>query len=121
MDQYAAVLWEQVAEEYQAFHAKGGLTLRGLRQTYDDGIGDVDIDYDTLGLGERVGFHMKLLAAIVCRPLPPPCMYSIQPLPGSGLSMNFLHIRCINPQEGEAQDGMERGGSEASGADTARN
>ena len=41
----------QVAVEYEAYHHKGGLTLPGLRRTYDDGIGDVDTDYDTLGLG----------------------------------------------------------------------
>ncbi len=44
----------QVAVEYAAFHAKGGLTFEGLQQTYEDGIGDVDIDYETLGLDEPV-------------------------------------------------------------------
>ena len=40
--------------EYEAFHVKEGLTLRGLQQTYDDGIGDVDTDYETLGLADLV-------------------------------------------------------------------
>lgn len=40
--------------EYEAFHVKGGLTLPGLQQTYEDGIGDVEIDYETLGLAEPV-------------------------------------------------------------------
>ena len=44
----------QVAVEYEAFHVKEGLTLQGLQQTYDDGIGDVDTDYDTLGLADLV-------------------------------------------------------------------
>jgi hypothetical protein len=40
----------QVAVEYEAFLLKDGLTLAGLKQTYDDGIGSVDIDFETLGL-----------------------------------------------------------------------
>lgn len=49
----------QVAVEYAAYHAKGGLTFEGLQQTYEDGIGDVDVDYETLGLDEPVSiFHM---------------------------------------------------------------
>ncbi|CAL8472353.1 g11896 [Coccomyxa elongata] len=45
-----SIILEEVAVEYAAFHAKGGLTFEGLQQTYEDGIGDVDIDYETLGL-----------------------------------------------------------------------
>ncbi len=40
--------------EYAAYHAKGGLTFEGLQQTYEDGIGDVDIDYETLRLYDPV-------------------------------------------------------------------
>lgn len=44
----------QVVVEYAAFHTKGGLSFEGLKQTYEDGIGDVDTDYETLGLFEPV-------------------------------------------------------------------
>lgn len=40
--------------EYEAFLIKDRLTLAGLQQTYDDGIGNVDTDYDTLGLSDWV-------------------------------------------------------------------
>ena len=51
----------QVAVEYEAYHHKGGLTLPGLTCTYDDGIGDVETDYDTLGLGlEQVSLRHTL-------------------------------------------------------------
>lgn len=48
----------QVAMEYEAFLVKEGLTLRGLQQTYDDGIGDVDTDYETLGLADLVSLSI---------------------------------------------------------------
>ncbi|KAK3252396.1 hypothetical protein CYMTET_38302 [Cymbomonas tetramitiformis] len=48
-DQIAAIL-EEVFKTYGEFIDHGGLSLAGLRRTYDDGAGDVDRDFDALGL-----------------------------------------------------------------------
>lgn len=48
-EQIAAIL-DEVFRTYGAYIDSGGLSLDGLRQTYDDGAGDVDRDFDALGL-----------------------------------------------------------------------
>mmetsp|Transcript_24516 Transcript_24516/g.46494 ORF Transcript_24516/g.46494 Transcript_24516/m.46494 type:complete len:802 (+) Transcript_24516:149-2554(+) len=48
-EQIAAIL-DEVFRTYGAYIDSGGLSLDGLRRTYDDGAGDVDRDFDALGL-----------------------------------------------------------------------
>jgi hypothetical protein len=47
--QIAAIL-DEVFRTYGEYIDSGGLSLDGLRRTYDDGAGDVDRDFDALGL-----------------------------------------------------------------------
>uniref|UniRef100_A0A7S0WLJ1 EF-hand domain-containing protein n=1 Tax=Pyramimonas obovata TaxID=1411642 RepID=A0A7S0WLJ1_9CHLO len=48
-EQISAIL-DEVFRTYGAYIDGGGLSLDGLRRTYDDGAGDVDRDFDALGL-----------------------------------------------------------------------
>ena len=47
--QIAAIL-DEVFRTYGEYIDSGGLSLDGLHRTYDDGAGDVDRDFDALGL-----------------------------------------------------------------------
>ena len=42
--------WLQVFEQYGRFSDERGLLLAGLQQTYEDGVGDVEVDFAALGL-----------------------------------------------------------------------
>jgi len=49
-DEQIAAILDEVFYTYGEFIDNGGLTMDGLRRTYDDGAGDVDRDFDALGL-----------------------------------------------------------------------
>mmetsp|Transcript_22546 Transcript_22546/g.31383 ORF Transcript_22546/g.31383 Transcript_22546/m.31383 type:complete len:815 (-) Transcript_22546:204-2648(-) len=49
-DEQIAAILDEVFRTYGTYIDGGGLSLDGLRRTYDDGAGDVDRDFDALGL-----------------------------------------------------------------------
>ena len=63
--QITAIL-DEVFEAYASFiEAPGGLSMEGLTQTYDDGAGDVDHDYDALGFNQPDGARVSPREALV--------------------------------------------------------
>eukprot|EP00959_Pyramimonas_sp_CCMP1952_P136284 2851669-Pyramimonas_sp.AAC.1 len=65
-DQISAIL-DEVFRTYGEFIDGGGLSLDGLRRTYDDGAGDVDRDFDALGLTMAAQVELQLVES----PKPP--------------------------------------------------
>jgi len=69
-EQIAAIL-DEVFRTYGEYIDSGGLSLDGLHRTYDDGAGDVDRDFDALGLSllstddVKVGFKDSANKAVL--------------------------------------------------------
>lgn len=63
--QIAAIL-DEVFRTYGEYIDSGGLSLDGLHRTYDDGAGDVDRDFDALGLTLLSTDDVKVCASPPC-------------------------------------------------------